>query len=225
MTRAILLLGLLAAASCSAPEAGFEPLFDGETLEGWTLVPRAKPAGAWRVDEATLTVDGKPGVLASDRAFGDFDLRLEWKVGPQGNSGVFYRVPGNGRETAAAIEYQLADNARQASQEHANRRAGAAYGLYAPSEDASLPPGEWNTARIVARGPRVQHWLNGRQVVDLTVATEDFADRARAKFPKVADFAGALRGRIVLQDHGDTVWFRNIRVKELDPAGDYGDMG
>ncbi len=200
-----------------AAEPGFEPLFDGKSLQGWALDPRPQPSGLWLVHDGELTVEGKPGNLVSDRTFADFDLRLEWKVGPQGNSGVFYRVPLEGRREGSrlAIEYQLADNARSASQQNPDRRAGSPYGLYAPSAKADRPPGQWNTLRIVAKCTQVQHWLNGVLVAEFEVGSEDYRRRAQAKFPQQKDFGEAPEGRIVLQDHGSAVWFRNLRIRDL----------
>ena len=200
---------------CSYAEEAFEPLFDGRTLNGWRVRERANATGQWLVEGSALTVAGRPGSLETVEQFADFDLRLEWKVGEFGNSGVFYRVIGEGNPATAAVEYQLADNARERSITNANRRAGAAYGLYAPSEDASLPPGQWNSLRIVARGASVRHWLNGRKVVDMDVSSGDFRQRAAA-WDKGPEFAGTPAGTIVLQDHNSKVWFRNIRIRRLD---------
>lgn len=203
---------------CHAAEPGFKPLFDGRTLDGWTTVPRNEPTGEWKVAVSILYVEGRPGSLATDRDYGDFDLRLEWKVGPQGNSGVFYRVPAGGSATRGSIEYQLADNARQASQAHPDRQAGAAYGLYPPTQACDKPTGEWNALRIVVRGAEASHWLNGCKVAEFEIGSDDFNRRAAAKFPKEEGFASARTGRIVLQDHGSAVWFRNIRIREFGQA-------
>lgn len=214
--KATILALLLAAPQCLAGESGFTPLFDGETLHGWTLRPRERSSGQWRFEGGSLVVDGRPGHLSSDEEYGDFDLRLEWKIGPMGNSGVFYRVAAPGNPAPSAIEFQIADNAREASVEHPDRRSGAAYGLYAPATDVSRPPGEWNSLRIVAQGRHVEHWLNGHKVVALEIGSDDFRQRAAAKFPGRAGFAAARRGRIVLQDHGSKVWFRKVRIRVLD---------
>ena len=209
-------LALLALCSIAwSAEPGFEPLFDGSTLAGWTVLPRDEPSGEWRAEGNVLLVEGKPGNLATSVDFADFDLRLEWKLAELGNSGVFYWFAGKGNPVAASIEYQLADNARSASQAHANRRAGAAYGLYAPKSDWSRPPGQWNMLRVVAHRQRVQHWLNGRKVVEFDLDSPDFAARARAA-GRDEDFARARTGKIVLQDHASRVWFRNIRIRRLE---------
>ena len=214
--KAALLVLLLAAPQWLVAEPGFTPLFDGETLTRWTLLPREQPSGQWHFESGTLVVDGKPGNLASNEEYGDFDLRIEWKIGPMGNSGVFYRVAEPGNPASTAIEYQIADNARKASVENPDRRSGAAYGLYAPRPGVSHQPGDWNSLRIVAQGQHVEHWLNGQKVTSFDVGSDDFRRRAEAKFPGRAGFAEARRGRIVLQDHGSKVWFRNARIRVLD---------
>lgn len=212
----VALLLLILAGSTLAAESGFEPLFDGKTLEGWTVLPGERPSGAWFVEAGILKPEGRPGNLATEGVYGDFDLRLEWKIAKLGNSGVFYRAPSTGSPSGAAIEYQLADNDREASQKYPNRRCGAAYGLYVPKVDASNAPGEWNSLRIVARGDHVQHWLNDHKVIEFDLASEDFRSRvASSKFSRNASFAKARRGRIVLQDHASAVWFRNIRIRSL----------
>jgi hypothetical protein len=166
------------------------------------------------VEDGALKPEGKPGGLATQRIFGDFELVVEWRTAPQGNSGIFYRVPSEARTaTGAAIEYQLADNARKASQQFPDRRNGAAYGLYPPSQDASKPVGEWNESRIVADGKRIEHWLNGVKVASFEIGSEDWNRRVKAsKFENPA-LGTAPEGRIVLQDHGQAVWFRSVKVR------------
>ncbi len=210
------LLGVLLACSiATAIEPGFKPLFDGETLDGWTVLARESQDGGWKVDRDTLAVEGRPGNIATVADYADFDLRLEWKIPALGNSGVFYRFAGTGNPAAEAIEYQLADNARPASQKFDNRKVGAAYGLYPPLQDRSRAPGEWNTLRIVALGTRVRHWLNGHKVVEFDFGSEEFAKRAEAA-GKASGFGLARSGKIVLQDHASLVWFRNLRIRRLD---------
>ena len=211
----IWLLVALSTAACWSQGPGFEPLFDGSTLKGWNLRPGEAASGQWTVEGSALTVSGRPGNLETTDEFEDFDLRLQWKVAKLGNSGVFYRAPQNGNPALSSVEYQIADNSRQASQAYPVRRAGAAYGLYPPSADVTRPVGEWNSLRILARGTKVEHWLNGSKVVEFDVASRDFARRAETA-KKSREFARARKGRIVLQDHNSAVWFRNLRIRHLD---------
>ncbi len=211
-----LLMGLLLSFSLAVgAEPGFEELFDGKSLNGWSLLGRQAPSGSWQVLDGALVVEGRPGYLATVGEYSDFDLRLEWRVGAQGNSGVFYRFQGTRNPATVAIEYQIADNARPASQRDSNRKAGAAYRLYAPEVDVAAPPEEWNSMRIVALGSRVEHWLNGQKVAEFDCSSKEFRDRASA-FDKGPDFGAARSGRIVLQDHGESVAFRNIQIRRLD---------
>jgi hypothetical protein len=117
--------------------------------------------------------------------------------------------------TGIAHEYQLADNARKPSQEYPDRRNGAAYGLYPPSEDAGKPVGEWNESRILADGKHIEHWLNGVKVVEFEIGSDDWKQRvAASKFDNPA-FGIAVLGRIALQDHGQSVWFRTVKIRRL----------
>lgn len=211
----IWLLGLAALPLCSVADTAFVPLFDGVTLNGWELRPRENASGRWEVVGSELTVRGRPGNLATTSEFSDFDLRLEWKIDSMGNSGVFYRVSGDGNPATTAVEYQIADPARRASRENPDRRPGAAYGLYAPTQGAARSPGQWNALRIVVQGTRAEHWLNGRKVVEFDFASDEFARRAEAS-KKNEDFGQALQGRIELQDHNSAIWFRNIRIRRLE---------
>ena len=212
--RLAILIALTAGALAAEP--GFDSLFDGKTLAGWSVISRKNVEGSWLVEDGALKPEGKPGSLASQREYGDFDLRLDWKIAKLGNSGVYYRG-GTDNPTATAIEYQLADNERPPSQQYSDRRCGAAYGLYPPIEDATRPIGQWNTLRIAARGSHIEHWLNGVKVADFDTDSDDFSARlAASKFSKQPGFAKARRGKIILQDHASAVWFKNIRIQSLD---------
>jgi hypothetical protein len=178
-------------------------------------MPRKDQQGSWVVEAGSLKPEGKPGSLASEAEFGDFELIVEWKIAADGNSGVFYRVPPGDDTTGVAVEYQLADNQRKPSQEFPDRRNGAVYGLYPPELDPSRPIGAWNHTRILARGPIVQHWLNGTMVAEYEVGSKDWKRRLAASKFKNPDFAAARKGRIVLQDHGSAVWFRSVKIRAL----------
>ncbi len=217
MRRALGLSVVLAfcCGAAGADEAGFRALFDGRSTDGWTTLERKNGEGRWMVEDGALVPTGKPGDLISEEAFGDFDLRFEWKIAALGNSGVFYRVDARQGAARGAIEYQLADNARKPSIENPDRRNGSVYGLYSQSEDASKPVGEWSTSRIVARDRHVEHWLNGVRVASFVIGSAEWRKRlAKSKFAGIEKFGAAGRGRIVLQSHGDRgVAFRRIRVR------------
>lgn len=221
----------LNALSPGEKEDGWELLFNGRDLTGFQGFKAKDASASWKVTDGTIAYAGgsralplssNPGTdLVSEREFGSFELVFDWKLSPGGNSGVMYQVTEEGDETYwSGPEYQILDNdghpdAKQGS--NGNRTAAACYDLYAPSTDATKAVGEWNVSKIVMRGNHVEHWLNGAKVVEYERDSEDWNQRIEAsKFKQWPMFAAASRGHIVFQDHGDDVWYRNIKVRELE---------
>lgn len=199
---------------------GFELLFDGATTAGWRGFKREGfPAQGWEVDDGALRVKagGGGGDLVTAAEYGDFDLRFEWKVAVGANSGVMYRAG----ETLdypwqTAPEYQILDDANHPDGKDARTSAASLYALYAGEGRALAPVGEWNTGRIVVHGDRIEHWLNGARVLACELGSGDWkAMVAASKFSSMPQFATLERGRICLQDHGDDVWFRSLRIRAL----------
>ncbi len=159
------------------------------------------------------------GDIITRAQFTDFELELEWKVGPRGNSGVFYRANEGTRviyENAA--EMQILDNTGHFDGRNTLTSAGANYALDAPVRDVTRPVGEWNRARIVARGARVEHWLNDVTVVEYELWSDAWTAKvAASKFAAWPTYGLGRRGHLGLQDHGDVVSFRNLRVREITP--------
>ncbi|NNC89993.1 MAG: DUF1080 domain-containing protein [Akkermansiaceae bacterium] len=207
--RRMLLAGLSAAtaAFAGAAEEGFTPLFNGKDLSGWTH------RGNWKVTEnGAITRTGKGGslVYATTKVPDDFDLRFEWKVAPGSNSGVYYRP--------TQYEYQILDNGKHADGGNPRTSAASLYFCMQPSRDATKPPGEWNTGRIVCKGSVIQHWLNGEKVIDFDYGDPAYAFHVDLLKKRGGDLA-ARGAHLSLQDHGDPVWYRNLRWKPLG-AGD-----
>lgn len=204
-------------------EEGFIKLLEGDRREGWVGYGSDKWPEGWEVNDGVLHRASGGGDIMTKDQFGDFDLRFGWKVAPGGNSGVMYRVSvGAGPAYLTGPEYQVLDNAKHADGKNPLTSAGSLYALYPPTEDVSKPAGQWNRGRIVLRGNRVQHFLNGQKVVDAEIGSDEWNKLvAGSKFAAWAKFAKNDRGHLVFQDHGDEVWFRNIRIKPLDasPAG------
>ena len=228
------LLTLLLAACGGTPAApgapgasddGWTTLFDGETLGGWHAFNGGAPADGWRVEDGTLhfAPGAEGGDIFADGVYGDFELELEWKVAPCGNSGIFYRGaerPDVDFIWRTGLEMQVLDDACHPDARFPSHRAGALYDLYTPSDlSAVRPGGEWNRARIVARGARVEHWLNGVKVVEFDQGGDAWDVRvAASKFRDAETFPGFgthTEGPLGLQDHGDPVWYRDIRVRRL----------
>ena len=201
-------------------------LFDGHSLTDWRGYKSASVPEGWRVDAGTLTKDGRAGDLITKDQFGDFELELEWRIGRAGNSGIFYRGiedpdytgrPNDDRIYTTGPEYQLLDDAEAADNKTRLTCAAAAYGLY-PSPTGHLKPvGEWTLARIVAKGPHVEHWLNGFKAVEYELWSADWEARVAAtKFKAWSKFGRARTGHIGLQgDHEGALAFRNIRIREV----------
>lgn len=216
-----LLAGVRAAElnSLSAEEkaAGWKLLFDGTTVTGWRSLSSEAPGEGWRAEGGALVRTGKAGDILTKGEFGDFELSIEWKISEGGNSGIIYRVGlGEPQTYHTGPEFQVLDNVKGGDRFVENHRAGSLYDLIAAPKDVTKPAGEWNVARLVVRGWKVQHWLNGEKLVDTDLGSpEGRAMIAKSKFKEWPKFATLLRGRIALQDHNDGVSYRNIKIREL----------
>jgi len=170
----------------------------------------------WQVVDGALTRVARATDIVTVDQFGDFELTLEWRLPPNGNSGIFYRVTEDDDVMwHVAPEFQLIDNAYKEPLKP-GQLAGANYDLHPPSRDATRPVGSWNEARLLVRGAHVEHWLNGVKVVDYELWTDDWERRVRdSKFRDYPRYGRARRGHIGLQEHDSRVAFRNIRIRQL----------
>lgn len=183
-------------ASDTAPAGPARDLFNGRDAAGWSGPGGAPAANSWQVAGTTFTAKGK-STLWSEESFADYEFEVEWKVGPGGNGGVFYHV--NGASELTAPEMQLTDPASAGA-----TPTGGVYRALAPARDASKPVGEWNTAKLVVRGPRREHWINGEQACVYDAI----------RLPNLPG-RDATSGRIVLQANGSEVSYRNAKVRVL----------
>ena len=190
-------------------------LFDGNTLAGWTSKDGAAPGEGWKVEDGCIVRTAKAGDLYTKASFENFDFSFEWKIVAGCNSGVKYRVA-DYSGSLLGPEYQVLDDAKWKYESDHKGAAGGLYAIKGPRADKLLKPvGEFNTSRIVARGSRLEHWLNGEVVVEMEIGSAEWeALHAASKFKKRSDF-GTKKGRIMLQDHGGKVWFRNLKIREL----------
>jgi len=198
--------------------AGWQLLFDGTTGAGWRGYRQtALPAG-WQVRDGALTHVGPPGGdIITNEQFKNFELALEWKIAPGGNSGIFYRAS---EDTDAiywnAPEMQVLDDARHPDGQSRLTAAGAAYDLYPSPAGIVKPANEWNAVRLVVNGNHVEQWLNGVKVVEYEFGSPDFQAKVKdSKFALHPNFGRNTAGHIGLQDHGDVVAFRNIKIRVL----------
>lgn len=216
--RVFLAFAAPAVALHAAAPASWQTLFDGRDTSAWRIL--GKPADApigWKIEDGALAGNKGAGNLATKELYGDFELELEWRISPGGNSGILFRVdPQAPRPPFSGPEIQILDNARAKDGANLLTSAGALYALYAPALQVAKPAGEWNALRLRVQGPRIQSWLNGVAVIDAAIGSADWKERvAKSKFAKSPEFAASPAGVIVLQDHGNPVWFRKIRIRRL----------
>jgi len=218
-------------------EAGWKLLFDGDSFDGWRGIGlNAVPEGHWEIEEGwvkkipsgevPLQEDGQPlvgGDIMTIETFEDFELYLEWRISPAGNSGIKYNVSEEmsasspPEHAALGFEYQILDDAlNPEGQIGSKRSASSLYDLVEPEGKTLQPAGEVNSTRILFQGSHGEHWLNGVKVLEYDIDTEDFQSLlAESKYKDIEGFAQKRKGHIVLQDHTDAVWFRNIKIRSL----------
>jgi Domain of Unknown Function (DUF1080) len=202
----------------ATPASAWRVLFDGKSLSAWRGYKTDKIPDGWKIVNGTLAKETPVADIVSKDEFGDFELEIDWKIGEAGNSGIFYR----GTEEYdhiywSAPEYQLLDDTKAADNKTRLTCAGAAYALY-PSPPGHLKPvGDWNTTRIVARGPHVEHWLNGVKLLEYELGSPDWQAKVKAsKFNDWPNYGRAAKGHIAMQgDHTGSLAFRNIRIRPL----------
>lgn len=197
--------------------AGWQLLFDGNSLEGWRGYNSEFMPTGWSVENGMLTRTGPGGDIITEQQFGDFEFYLEWLVGPGGNSGVLVRaVEGQEEVYHGAPEMQILDDAGHPDGRSPLTSAGSNYGLHGAPRGIVKSAGEWNSSRIVVVNNQVEHWLNGDKVVEYELGSADWLRRvANSKFAQWPAYGRASRGHIGIQDHGDRVSFRNLKVREI----------
>ncbi|TWT95658.1 family 16 glycoside hydrolase [Neorhodopirellula pilleata] len=189
-------------AGLTKPESAFTPLQDGTTFDGW------EHSGNWVIEDGAFYRKSGGGSLTymATMVPDDFELRFDWKVSEGCNSGVYYR-PGQ-------VEYQVLDNIGSPYGENARQAAASLFFCMAPSKDATLPVGQWNTARILCKGTVIEHWLNGERVLSFDYDNPKWRWHVDLLAARGGDLTGR-GGRFWLQDHGQDVWFRNLRMREI----------
>lgn len=219
----IVLLCLGAAAGAltaeEAAEDGFRVLFNGENLDGWVTRGGDPVERGWVVEDGTIHRASGGGDIYTEGRWRDFDLRFEWKVAEGANSGVKYRVADYGGSYLGP-EYQILDDERHPNGSREQTSAAAMYDLLGCNDRKKLKPvGQWNSGRIVCDGHRIEHWVNGEKVLEVDTSTQRWEQaKADSKFSDLSGFGEPREGRVMLQDHGDRVWYRNIRIRPLDDS-------
>jgi hypothetical protein len=210
--------------------AGWELLFNGQTLEGWKRYGADTIGPLWSVRDSMIVCSGEGlgegtanigGSLMTLKQFGNFELSTEWKISPGGNSGILYHViekPEYSHDYETGPEFQVMDDIGwKGDSLREAQKVGSNYDMYAaPPTKKVMPVGEWNSARIIYKDGHVEHWLNGEKTVEFEEGSDDF--QARYKQSKWVEYPGwnvSKTGSISLQDHGANVYYRNIKIKAL----------
>ncbi|MGB0930483.1 MAG: family 16 glycoside hydrolase [Chitinophagales bacterium] len=209
---------------------GWKLMFDGKSFDGWHNYGKETVGSSWKVEEGAMvlnTIIGKDGNhkvedggdIVSDEEYENFELMLEWKIQPCGNSGIFYNVVESEEYDAVwrtGSEMQVLDNVCHPDAKYPKHRAGDLYDLISVKYETVKPAGSWNQARIVSKNGKVEHWLNGRKLVEFEMFTPEWEEMiAGSKFHDMPGFGKARKGHISLQDHSDKVWYRNVKIREL----------
>ncbi len=219
-SRTLLWLAPLFASVCAsacASAGGPRALFDGASTAGWRGYERPDCPSGWQALDGTLARVAEAGDLVTEEEYQDFDLEFEWRVAPGGNSGLMFHVSeDHDAPWETGPEFQILDDALHPDGKEARTSAGSNYAMHAPRVHTARPAGDWNQARLLVRGAHVEHWLNGEKIVEYELWSDDWEQRVAAcKWKDRPDYGRRKSGHIALQDHGDAVAFRNLRITRL----------
>ena len=190
-------------------------IFNGENLDGWTTVGGSTDTKAWEAVDGTLHRKSGGGDIVTEKEYGNFILDFEWKISSGGNSGLKYKFA-NFDGSWIGCEYQMLDDDQHNDGTLGTHRTASLYDMIAPRIEAANPVGEYNKSRIIVNGKRIQHYLNGRLTVDVIVGSPEWEKGFQAsKFKDHAEFGKIAEGKILVQDHGDEVWLKNMVIREL----------
>lgn len=222
---ALLLFTLFQSQTMKKPTAAWKSLFDGKTTKGWHNYGKKDISPLWKVEDGALVMSQKgAGDIVTDKEYENYEFELEWKISEGGNSGIYYLVHENLTKYAkgwnTGPEMQILDDNKHPDATKGidgNHQASALYDLIPANKNKQLKPvGEWNKIGIIVNNGKVEHWLNGAKVVEYDLNSPEFLALVKgSKFTPFPEFAKFRKGRIALQDHGDLVWFRNIRIRKL----------
>lgn len=207
---------------------GWELLFDGKSIGGWHVFNKKSDGSAWKVEDGTIHLDNSKmkdwqtvggGDLVSEKEYGNFHLKLDWKIDTAGNSGIILYTkeePKYEHTWHTGPEMQVLDNERHSDAKIIKHRAGDLYDLITSSPETVKPALEWNHVEVISKDGNLEFYLNGTKVLQTTLWNDNWKKLiAGSKFKEMPDFGKFKTGHIALQDHGNKVWYRNIKIKNL----------
>ncbi|ASZ14764.1 DUF1080 domain-containing protein [Chitinophaga pendula] len=212
--------------SAKEKKAGWQLLFDGKTTKGWHTFQKSEASPAWQIIDGALVLDpeqkknGAPGGdLVTDGEYENYELSLEWKISEGGNSGIIFGVSEDPKYKATYLtgpEMQVLDDAKHPDGKITKHNSGDLYDLKKSTQAAAKPVGEWNVAKIQKKDGHLTFWLNGVKTVETTIGTDEWKELVtNSKFKTWSGFGTFPKGHIALQDHGDKVSYRNIKIRTL----------
>lgn len=216
-------------------DAGWKLLFDGKSFDGWRSLGRETiPKELWEIENGSIhkintgevasLPDGQPaegGDLITVENFNDYELYFEWRVEESGNTGLKYNVSEeislNHGVSALGFEYQLGDDSNLTKERKPSHLVGSLYDLFPTKNKVEINPiNEFNKSRLLVQGNHVEHWLNGEKVLEFEFGSKELDSAYKiSKFNKVPDFHKKRKAHLVLQNHKDDAWFRNIKIREI----------
>lgn len=205
---------------------GWKLLFDGKSTDGWHVFKRPTKPSAWKVEDGVLFLDtdakksgAAGGDLVTDGEFENYEMQLEWKISEAGNSGIIFGVnedPKYGATYSTGPEMQIIDDEGHPDGKHKKHNAGELYDMVQAPARYAKPVGEWNTAKIIKKNGKLTLVFNGKVTAEVVMGSPEWQTLIdNSKFKTWKGFGEYPKGHIALQDHGDKVWFRNIKIREL----------
>lgn len=198
---------------------GWQLLFNGKDMSQWRNFKKADLSDKWQIEDGAMKLTaGGGGDILTKQQYEHFELLLDWKIAEVGNSGIFVLANETGNMIYSnAPEIQILDNERHPDNKLANHLSGSLYDMIASPSSSHKKAGEWNTVKIRLHNSELTIWQNGVQTAQVTIDSPEWQKLlAASKFATWPGFAKAKSGHIGLQDHGDQVWFKNIKIKELN---------
>ena len=226
MKKVIIAVVILFTAQTIQAQKGFKALFDGKTTKGWHSYGKNSAGAGWKAENGVLhfdpdaVKDGQGGDLVTNAEYANFHLKLDWKISPNGNSGILFYVKEDAvkypNTFSTGLEMQVLDNDGHPDGKITKHRAGDLYDLIQSKSEPVKPVGEWNSAEIISKNGKLTLILNGVVVVETVLWDDNFKKLIDgSKFATWRGFGTFKKGKIALQDHGNSVWYRNIVLKQL----------